>query len=243
FSYAEPTARGGRTAVARARLGDGSLEDVKVVFRQAQDPPGGNHWGSRLVFARDGRLFVTLGDRFNHRDRAQDLDSHLGKIVRIEPDGSIPKDNPYAGRQGALPEIWSIGHRNVQGAALHPQTGRLWTSEHGARGGDEVNIPLPGRNYGWPVITHGVDYSGAKIGIGSEKEGMEQPVLDWTPSIAPSGLAFYRGDRFPGWRGNLLAGALKDRMLVRITLDGERVVAQERLLTQLGERIRDVRVG
>ncbi len=243
FSYAEPTARGGRTAVARASLGDDALADVRVIFRQAQDAPGGNHWGSRLVFAKDGRLFVTLGDRYDQRDRAQDLTSHFGKIVRIEPDGSIPPDNPFVGRQDALPEIWSIGHRNVQGAALHPQTGRLWTSEHGARGGDEINIPLPGRNYGWPVITHGVDYSGAKIGVGSAKEGMEQPVLHWTPSIAPSGLAFYQGDRFPGWRGSLFSGALKDRMLVRMVLDGERVVRQERLLADLGERIRDVRVG
>src|SRR5690606_25956155 len=170
-------------------LGEDALSDVRVIFRQAQDPAGGNHWGSRLVFAEDGKLFVTLGDRFDQRDRAQDLDSHFGKIVRIAPDGSVPEDNPFVGREGALPETWSIGHRNVQGAARHPQTGQLWTSEHGARGGDEINIPLPGRNYGCSVITHGVDYSGAKIGVGSGKEGMEQPVLHWTPSIAPSGLA------------------------------------------------------
>ncbi len=243
FSYAEPTGAGGRTAVARASLGDASLADVQVIFRQAQDPPGGNHWGSRLVFARDGNLFVTLGDRFEFRERAQDLDSHFGKIVRIAADGSVPPDNPFVKRAGALPEIWSLGHRNLQGAALHPTSGALWTSEHGARGGDEINIPRAGRNYGWPVITHGVDYSGAKIGIGSEKEGLEQPVLHWTPSIAPSGLAFYQGDRFPGWRGNLFSGSLKNQMLVRMELDGDRVVGQERLLETFGERIRDVRSG
>ena len=243
FSFAEPTRAGGRTAVARAVLDGSSLSEVRVIFRQAPDPPGGNHWGSRLVFARDGNLFVTLGDRFNHRERAQDLDNHFGKIVRIAPDGSVPADNPFVKKQGALPEIWSLGHRNLQGAALNPVSGELWTSEHGAQGGDEINIPRAGRNYGWPVITHGVDYSGAKIGVGSEKEGMEQPVLHWTPSIAPSGLAFYDGDRFPGWRGNLFSGSLKNQMLVRLELQGDRVVGQERLLESLGERIRDVRTG
>jgi glucose/arabinose dehydrogenase len=243
FSFSEPTRAGGRTAVARAVLDKDALGDVRIIFRQAQDPPGGNHWGSRLVFARDGNLFVTLGDRFNHRDRAQDLDNHFGKIVRIGPEGSIPADNPFARKAGALPEIWSFGHRNLQGAALNPATGQLWTSEHGAQGGDEINIPQAGGNYGWPVITHGVDYSGAKIGIGSEKEGMEQPVLHWTPSIAPSGLAFYDGDRFPAWRGNLFSGSLKNQMLVRIELQGNRAVHQERLLQTLRERIRDVRQG
>ena len=175
-----------------------ALSGVKVIFRQAQDPPGGNHWGSRLVFAQDGKLFVTLGDRFNHRDRAQDLTSHFGKIVRIAADGSVPADNPFVKTPNALPEIWSIGHRNLQGAVLDPRTGRLWTSEHGAQGGDEINIPEAGKNYGWPVITHGVDYSGATIGIGSEKAGMEQPVLHWTPSIAPSGPGVLRRRAFPG---------------------------------------------
>jgi glucose/arabinose dehydrogenase len=243
FSFSEPTGRGGRTAVARAVLTNDSLSDVKVIFRQAQDPPGGNHWGSRLVFAPDGKLFITLGDRYDQRDRAQDLTSHFGKTVRINPDGTVPQDNPFVKTPGALPEIWSIGHRNMQGAALNPATGRLWTTEHGAQGGDEINTPQAGLNYGWPVITHGVDYSGAPIGIGSEKPGMEQPVLHWTPSIAPSGLAFYQGERFPGWRGNLFAGSLKDRMLVRLELSGDRVVHQERLLTGLRQRIRDVRQG
>ena len=243
LSYAEPTANGGRTAVARAILDEETLRDVTVIFRQAQDPTGGNHWGSRLVFAPDGSLFVTLGDRFNYRDQAQQLGSHLGKIVRVRPDGTVPADNPFVGVADAQPEIWSFGHRNVQGATLNPATGRLWTSEHGARGGDEINIPAAGRNYGWPVITHGVDYSGAPIGIGSAGPGMEQPVWQWTPSIAPSGLAFYTGAAFPAWRGNLFAGALKDRMLVRLELEGDRVIREERLLTGLGERIRDVRQG
>ena len=243
FSFAEPTPNGGRTAVARAVLEGEALSGVKVIFRQAQDPPGGNHWGSRLVFAADGKLFITLGDRYTQRDRAQDLTSHFGKIVRINPDGSVPPDNPFVGRPNALPEIWSIGHRNMQGAALNPASARLWTTEHGAQGGDEINIPEAGKNYGWPVITHGIDYSGARIGIGSEKAGMEQPVLHWTPSIAPSGLAFYDADRFPAWRGNLFAGSLKNEMLVRVELEGDRPVRQERLLTSLGERIRDVRQG
>ncbi|MGE0798397.1 MAG: PQQ-dependent sugar dehydrogenase [Lautropia sp.] len=243
FSYAEPFQGGGRTAVARAVLRGTALADVRVIFRQAQGGSGGNHWGSRLVFARDGTLFVTLGDRYEFRDRAQDLTSHYGKVVRINPDGSVPRDNPYVGRAGALPEIWSIGHRNLQGAALHPVTGQLWTHEHGAQGGDEINRPEAGKNYGWPVITHGVDYSGAPIGIGTAAPGLEQPLLHWTPSIAPSGMAFYTSARIAPWRGNLFVGSLKNRRLVRLELDGERVVHQESLLTSIGRRIRDVRQG
>ncbi len=243
LSYAEPGSDGAGTAVARGRLGADRLEAVEVIFRQKPKVSGPNHWGSRLVFARDGTLFVTLGDRFNYRDRAQDLSVHIGKLVRINPDGSVPKDNPFVGRAGALPEIWSYGHRNSQGAALHPVTGVLWEHEHGARGGDEINVPEPGKNYGWPVITYGVDYSGEKIGEGTRKAGMEQPIHYWDPSIAPSGMAFYTGDAFPVWKGNLFVGALAGRMLVRLELDGTRVVREERLLTDLGERIRDVRQG
>jgi aldose sugar dehydrogenase len=243
LSFAEPGDGGAGTAVARGRLGEDGLEGVAVIFRQMPKVGGANHWGSRLVFARDGTLFVTLGDRFSYRERAQDLGAHLGKIVHINPDGSVPKDNPFVGRAGALPEIWSLGHRNVQGAALHPATGALWEVEHGARGGDEINIPEAGKNYGWPVITYGVDYSGAKIGEGTAKPGMEQPIYYWDPSIAPSGMAFYTGDKFPAWRGNLFVGALKAQCLVRLELDGARVVKEERLLTGLGERIRDVRQG
>jgi glucose/arabinose dehydrogenase len=247
FSYAEPRQTGGSaTSVARARLeleGDGGrLDDVKVIFRQQPATLGSMHFGSRLAFARDGNLFVALGERFQ-RDKAQDLGTHYGKVVRIRPDGSVPPDNPFVNKRGAWPEIWSYGHRNVQAAAIHPATGRLWTVEHGARGGDEVNIPLAGRNYGWPVITYGRDYSGLKIGEGTAKAGMEQPVYYWDPSIAPSGMAFYTGSLFPGWKGNLFVGALRGQALHRLVLDGERVVGEEALLRDLGERIRDVRSG
>jgi glucose/arabinose dehydrogenase len=242
LSYAEPGPGGASTAVARARLADDRLEDFLVIFRQEPRAGGGLHFGSRLVFARDGTLFVTLGERYE-RDRAQDLGTHLGKLVRIRPDGSVPPDNPFVGRAGARPEIWSYGHRNTQGAALHPGTGALWTHEHGARGGDEINIPEAGRNYGWPVITYGVDYTGLRIGEGTAKAGMEQPIYYWDPSIAPSGMAFYTGDRFPAWRGNLFVGSLKFGLLLRLELDGRRVIREERLLESLGERIRDVRQG
>lgn len=242
LSYAEPGPGGAGTAVARAVLGDGRLEQVRTIFRQ-EKVAGANHFGSRLVFARDGTLFVTLGERYAHRDKAQDLSSLLGKVVRINRDGSIPSDNPFVARAGARPEIWSYGHRNVQGAALHPASGALWIDEHGAQGGDEINIPRPGRNYGWPVITLGVDYDGSKIGEGRAKPGMEQPIHSWTPSIAPSGMAFYAADVFPVWRGNLFVGSLKFGQLVRLELAGQRVTSEERLLEGLHERIRDVRVG
>ncbi len=244
FSYAEPTERGAHTAVARATLDLAalSLSDVKVIFVQRDDPPGNNHWGSRLVFDREGNLYVTLGDRFDYRDKAQDLGSHLGKIVRIRPDGSVPPDNPYVGKAGALPEIWSYGHRNVQGAALHPETGVLWAHEHGPQGGDEINIVKPARNYGWPVITHGREYgTGLKIGEGTVRKDVEPSIHYWVPSIAPSGMAFYTGDAMPKWKGSLFVGALKSRLLARLELDGDRVAHEERL--DLGKRIRDVRQG
>ncbi|HUF34679.1 MAG TPA: PQQ-dependent sugar dehydrogenase [Gemmatimonadales bacterium] len=242
LSYAEPGDGGAGTAVARARLAEGRLEDLTIVFRQRPKVGGANHFGSRLVFARDGLLFVTLGER-NQRDQAQSLGDHLGTVVRIAPDGSVPKDNPFVGRRDALPEIWSYGHRNIQGAALHPETGRLWTVEHGPRGGDEVNIPASGRNHGWPVIGYGRHYSGARIGEGNRKEGMEQPVHYWDPSIATSGMAFYTGDAMPGWRGSLFVGGLTARQVSRLELDGDRVVREERLFEDLGRRIRDVRQG
>src|SRR5690606_27233878 len=245
LSYAQPAGGGARTAVARARLDVEALrlDQLEVIFAQQDAPPGGHHWGSRLVFGRDGNLFVTLGDRFHHRDRAQDLGSHLGKIVRIRPDGSVPPDNPFVNRAGALPEIWSYGHRNVQGATLHPASGELWAHGHGPQGGDVVNRVQAGRNYGWPVITSGREYVvGTRIGEGSERADIEPPVLHWTPSIAPSGMAFYTGEAFPQWQGNLFVGALKFRLLARLVLDGERVVREERLLEGLG-RIRDVRQG
>ncbi|MDO9599920.1 MAG: PQQ-dependent sugar dehydrogenase [Azoarcus sp.] len=246
FSFSQPTASGARTAVARAELDVDALQlrALKVVFAQKDEPSGNNHWGSRLVFGRDGNLFITLGDRFSHRDRAQDLDSHLGKIVRIRPDGSVPPDNPFVGRKGALPEIWSYGHRNVQGAALHPVTGSLWAHEHGPQGGDEVNEVLAGRNYGWPVITYGREYViGTRIGEGSERADVEPPRHQWTPSIAPSGMVFYTGSAYPGWSGNLFVGALKFQLLARLTEQGGEVREAERLLQDYGKRIRDVRQG
>lgn len=246
ITYAEPRRGGGAgTAVARARLSEdaSALGDVTVIFRQEPSYSGANHYGSRLAFAPDGTLFVTLGERFNLRDKAQDLTTHLGKVVRIGTDGSVPGDNPFVGRQDARPEIWSYGHRNPQSAAINPETGELWTIEHGARGGDEINITRKGRNYGWPVITYGVDYSGAKIGEGTARKGMEQPLYYWDPSIAPSGMAFYIGDAFPQWRGSLFTGALAGQMLVRIERKGDRILGEERMLRDLGERIRDVRQG
>jgi glucose/arabinose dehydrogenase len=248
ISYSEPRSDGTNgTAVARAKLateggGGGKLEDVKVIFRQQPGNSGGMHFGSRLAFARDGSLFVTLGERFQ-RDKAQDLSGHYGKVVRIKPDGAVPPDNPFVRKAGARPEIWSFGHRNPQSAAIHPGSGKLWTVEHGARGGDEVNIPQAGRNYGWPVITYGRDYTFLKIGEGTAKAGLEQPIYYWDPSIAPSGMAFYTGSLFPDWKGNLFVGALAGRALHRLVLEGEQVVGEERLLGDLGERIRDVRDG
>jgi len=214
-----------------------------VLFRQEPKSGGGRHFGSRLVFDRQGYLYITLGDR-GEMERAQNLNDLAGKIVRLHDDGRIPADNPFVDRAGARPEIYSLGNRNVQGAALHPVTGELWTHEHGPQGGDEVNVIRAGRNYGWPVITYGVEYViGTKIGEGAHKPGMEQPLHVWTPSIAPSGMAFYQGDRFPRWRGDLFVGALRDQMVTRLRLDGEKVVGEERLLEGKLGRIRDVRAG
>jgi glucose/arabinose dehydrogenase len=241
-SFSDPGPGGAGTAVARGRLGERGLEGTQVIWRQQPKVDGPNHWGSRLVFRADGTLFVTVGDRFGYRDRAQDLSTTLGKVVRINADGSVPHDNPFVGRAGALPEIWSYGHRNVQAAALDAR-GELWTVEHGARGGDELNNPQPGKNYGWPVITYGVDYSGARIGIGTAKPGMEQPVYYWDPVIAPSGAAFYSGRGFADWKGDLLVGSLTPGLLVRLRLANGRVVREERYLAELRERIRDVREG
>jgi glucose/arabinose dehydrogenase len=244
LSYAEPGEGGtAGTAVARGRLGDGRLEDVQVIYQQQPKVPGANHFGSRLVFAPDGTLFVTQGDRFNYSDAAQDLSVDIGKIMRINPDGSVPRDNPFVGRAGVQPEIWSYGHRNIQSAALHPLTGELWTVEHGAQGGDELNRPEAGKNYGWPVISYGVHYGGAKIGEGTAKPGMEQPLYYWDPVIAPSGMTFYTGDAFPDWQGSILIGSLRPGLLVRLTLEDSRVTGEERYLADLRERIRDVRQG
>jgi aldose sugar dehydrogenase len=244
--FAEAMEGGARTSMARARLvenGAPRLEDTRVIFRQEGPPSTGQHFGCRIVQGRDGNLFLTLGDHGAHRKEAQNLGNHIGKIVRVAPDGSVPKDNPFVGRDGAKPEIWSYGHRNSQGAALHPTSGKLWMHEHGPRGGDEVNIPEPGKNYGWPVIGYGTEYSGQRAHKSTTHPEMEQPIKYWVPSIAPSGMAFYTGDLFPAWRGSLLVGALAGRLVSRLTLDGEKVTGEERLLQDLRERIRDVRVG
>jgi glucose/arabinose dehydrogenase len=246
LSFAEDRGDGRNgTSVARARLSqDGTaLEDTQVIFRQEPSYAGTQHFGSRLVFARDGNLFVTLGERNDLRDQAQNLANHIGKIVRIKPTGGAAPDNPFLNREDARPETWSYGHRNVQSAALNPATGELWTVEHGARGGDEVNIPQKGKNYGWPVISYGVHYSGQKIGEGTRKSGLEQPVYYWDPSIAPSGMAFYTADKFPAWRGSILVGALAGKLVSRLETSGNKVTGEERMLQNLGERIRDVRQG
>jgi glucose/arabinose dehydrogenase len=242
ISYAEMGDGGAGTAVGRGRLTDKGLSGFTVIFRQEPKSGGTVHFGSRLVFSRDGKLFVTLGER-GERERTQDFSIHRGQVIRINREGSVPVDNPFVGRDGYRAETWSHGHRNPQGAAVHPQTGSLWTVEHGARGGDEINIPKAGLNYGWPVISYGTHYSGLPVGEGTQKEGMEQPLYYWDPSIAPSGMTFYTGDRFVGWKGNLFVGALRGRMLVRLEMDGEKIIGEERLLTELGERIRDVREG
>jgi aldose sugar dehydrogenase len=244
LSYSEPGEGGSGTSVAKGQLTETGLENVQVIYRQQPKVSSGNHFGSRLVFRRDGTLFVTQGDRFSFRDRAQDLSSGIGKVVRINTDGTIPRDNPFVGRSDARPEIWSYGHRNMQAAALHPETGALWTVEHGAAGGDELNHPEAGKNYGWPVITYGRDYNGRSIGEGRAKEGMEQPVYYWDPVIAPSGMIFYTGDAFPGWKGSALIGGLASNALVRLTFDAAgNVASEERHMGGLGERIRDVQQG
>lgn len=248
LSFSEAGEGGNSTAVARGTLSDDarSLVNVRVIFSQKPKVSSRLHFGSRLVFDRAGNLFVTLGERSEpqFRTRAQDLDSHFGKVVRIRPDGSVPPDNPFVGRKGTLPEIWSYGHRNSQGAALHPVTGALWMSEHGPRGGDEINISQPGRNYGWPVVSYGINYDGTPVGSGEKRAaGMEDPIHQWTPVIAASGLAFYTGNAFPAWKGNLLSGGLVCGCVARLELDGTRVTGEERLFQDLGKRVRDVRQG
>ncbi|MDP3717600.1 MAG: PQQ-dependent sugar dehydrogenase [Acidobacteriota bacterium] len=256
WSYAEPKegqAGFNNTAVARGKFVDDPaaprVDEMQVIYHQRPSFNSPLHFGSRLVFGRDGTLFVTQGDRSNipGRMQSQNLDSGIGKIVRINTDGSIPKDNPFVGKEGALPEIWSIGHRNIQSAALHPTTGELWEVEHGTRGGDELNIARKGKDYGWPTIAYGIEYRGGAITGGiTQQAGMEQPAYYWDPVIGPSGMAFYTGSLFPAWKGNLFVGGHATNDLVRLVLDGEKVVGEERLLKDLQpkpERIRDVRVG
>ena len=243
LSYAAGNWGRAGTEVVRGRLRGKRLGEVEVLFRALPKSGGGRHFGSRLRFAPDGHLFISLGDRGDRR-RAQDPGDHAGSIVRLRDDGTIPPDNPFTGAGGARPEIYTVGNRNVQGLALHPETGVLFAHEHGPRGGDEVNVVRRGANYGWPVISYGREYgSGAPVGEGAHRDGMAQPIHEWTPSIAPSGLTVYDGDRFPGWRGNLFVGALRFRLVARLVLDGERVVHEERLLEDRYGRIRDVRTG
>lgn len=249
WSYAEAGDGGNGTSVARGKLVPGPsprVEAVQVIWRQTPKLDSALHFGGRLVFARDGKLFITTGDRsiMAGRVQAQSLDGGLGKVIRIAADGTIPRDNPYVGKAGAKSDIWSSGHRNLQAAAIDPSTGLLWTVEHGAKGGDELNQPQPGKDYGWPSITYGEEYSGQPIGEGvTSKTGLEQPVYYWDPVIAPSGMAFYDAGLFPAWKGSLLIGALRGQHVARLTLDGGKVVGEERLFTELEARIRDVRVG
>jgi len=242
FSYAEPQGQLAGTAVARARLDGLALKDLQVIFRQFPKTQGAQHFGSRLAFTPDGNLFITLGDRWKFMEEAQQISNHLGKLVRIRPDGSVPGSNPFIDNPQAKPEIWSYGHRNMQGAAIHPQTGKLWVHEHGPRGGDEINILVPGKNYGWPFASYGMHYWMVPIKDEHAEQGFEEPIHHWTPSIAPSGMVFYTGSLFPAWQGNLFIGALAGKQLVRLVLDGERILAEEPLLKGMA-RIRDVEQG
>ncbi|MCG8480202.1 MAG: PQQ-dependent sugar dehydrogenase [Spirochaetales bacterium] len=243
LSFSDRYQGGLGTAVARARLDGAALQDMEVIFRMNRSTSGGRHFGSRLIFGTDGMLYITIGDR-GTPNRSQDREDHAGTVIRIAADGSIPEDNPFVGRSDAAPEVYSYGHRNAQGIALHPETGEIWLHEHGPQGGDEINIVAAGNNYGWPVITYGVNYgSGTPIGEGTSRPGMEQPVLHWSPSIAPSGMAFYSGNSFPEWRGDIFVGALRGQHLRRLELDGDEVVGQELLLLGTVGRIRDVRQG
>jgi glucose/arabinose dehydrogenase len=243
WSYNAPGPGGWGTALARGKLQGHRMIDVQVLFSMEPKTRSGQHFGGRIVFDKTGHLFLTLGDR-GDKERAQYLNDHAGSVLRLHDDGRVPYDNPFVKKNEAKPEKWTIGNRNIQGAAIHPQTGALWTHEHGPQGGDEINVLFAGRNYGWPVITHGVNYGiGTKIGEGQVKSGMEQPSYIWTPSIAPSGMAFVKGNKFINWDGNILVGALRDQSLVRLELDGDKVLREERMLKGQVGRIRDVRLG
>ena len=243
WAYNAPGPGGWGTALARGKLQGQRMTDVQVLFSMQPKTRSGFHFGGRIVFDQAGFVYLTLGDR-GDKDRAQKMDDHAGSVIRLHDDGRVPANNPFVKRAGAFAEKWTLGHRNMQGAALHPQTGELWTHEHGPQGGDELNVMRAGLNYGWPVITYGVNYGlGTKIGEGQEKPGMVQALKVWVPSIAPSGMAFVSGSQFPQWQGNLLIGALRGQMLVRLTLDGEKVVSEERLFQGRPGRIRDVRMG
>lgn len=243
WAYNAPGAGGWGTALARGKLQGQRMTEVQVLFSMQPKTRSAHHFGGRIVFDAAGMVYLTLGDR-GDKDRAQKLNDHAGSVIRLHDDGRVPNDNPFVKRAGALPEKWTLGHRNMQGAAINPQTGELWTHEHGPQGGDEVNVIRPGLNYGWPVVTYGVNYGvGTKIGEGQFKPGMVQPLQVWIPSIAPSGMAFVSGSQFPQWQGSLLVGALRGQMLVRLTLEGDKVLSEERLFQGRPGRIRDVRMG
>ena len=243
FAYSAPGPGGSGTALARGKLVDHQMTQMQVLFSMEGKTRSTQHFGGRIVFDEAGFVYLTLGDR-GDKGRAQQANDHAGSIIRLHDDGRIPKDNPFVNVAGTKPEKFTLGNRNVQGAALNPKTGELWTHEHGPQGGDEINIIKPARNYGWPIITYGVNYGlGTKIGEGTAKAGLEQPLYVWTPSIAPSGMAFYNGDTFPNWNTNLFVGALRAGALVRLELQGNKVVHEERLLQGTIGRIRDVRVG
>ncbi|QGW64850.1 PQQ-dependent sugar dehydrogenase [Lysobacter soli] len=245
LSYAEPGPDGSAgTAVSTATLGDGALSDVKLFYRQEPKLVGPNHFGSRIAFDGKGHVFITQGER-NDRPTSQKLDMLQGKLVRLNLDGSVPADNPFVGRKDARPEIWSYGHRNMQSLATDPRTGTVWEAEHGPKGGDEINLPQPGKNYGWPIITHGINYSGLKIpeAVGKEAPGMEQPYHVWEISPGLSGMAFLTAQPASKWNDSLFLGALADGSLIRLSLDGDKITGEERLLKDIGARIRDVRVG
>ncbi|WP_300527232.1 PQQ-dependent sugar dehydrogenase [Maricaulis sp.] len=245
FAYSAGTPAANHTALGRGRLNEDAtaLTDVEELFQVNFDKERGFHFGGRIQFLTDGTLMLTLGDGGLHRNESQNLANHLGTLVRLNDDGSVPFDNPFVTSRGAQPEIFSYGHRNIQGIAINPDTGSVWTHEHGARGGDEINIVESGLNYGWPAVTYGINYNGSPISDATEGEGYEEPIWYWNPSIAPSGMAFYQGDAFPGWQGDVFVGALAGSMLVRYEVDGDRVIGEEQLLTEAGHRIRDVQTG
>ena len=243
WAYNAPGTGGWGTALARGKLQGQRMTEVQVLFSMQPKTRSAHHFGGRIVFDAAGMVYLTLGDR-GDKDRAQKLNDHAGSVIRLHDDGRVPNDNPFVQRAGALPEKWTLGHRNMQGAAINPQTGELWTHEHGPQGGDEVNVIRPGLNYGWPVVTYGVNYGlGTKIGEGQSKPDMVQPLQVWVPSIAPSGMAFVSGSQFSQWRGSMLVGALRGQMLVRLTLEGDKVLSEERLFQGRPGRIRDVRMG
>lgn len=243
WAYNAPGPGGWGTAMARGKLQGHRMTSVQVLFSMHPKTRSNQHFGGRIVFDKAGMVYLTLGDQ-GDKDRAQRLDDHAGSVIRLHDDGRVPADSPFVNRAGALPEKWTLGNRNMQGAALHPQTGEVWTHEHGPQGGDEINVMRPGLNYGWPVITYGVNYGlGTRIGEGQAKPGMVQPLHKWVPSVAPSGMAFVSGSQFPQWQGDLLVGALRGQLLVRLVLDGEKVLREERLLQGRAGRIRDVRMG